>query len=125
MRKPHSDMAAIDDRILEHLQDRGFGGSATVSKSPHIDVTQQYISQRVGTLRDFELIHQVSRGIYQLTHQGRLYLAGAYDVKSSEYVGGIDPDEWQCDNWTEVWELSHRVAELEKRRLEREIGESS
>ena len=125
MRKPHSDMAAIDDRILEHLQDRGFGGSGTLIKSPYIDVGQSYLSSRISVLADFGLVYKLGHGVYQLTHEGRLYLASAYDANSSEHVDGIDPDDWQCDNWTEVWELSLHVAELEKRRLEREISESS
>jgi len=112
-------MARVDDRILEYTLDRGFSGSRLISESPHIDVSQAYISSRLRVLLGFNLIREtVGNGIYKLTHEGRLYLAGAYDVKTGEYVDGVDPDEWECDNWTEVWELTHYVAELEKRRLE-------
>jgi len=109
MRKPSDNMAAIDDRILEHIHDEGFGGSATVSKSPHIDVSQQYISQRVGVLRDLGLIYQVSRGIYQLTEAGRFYLAGAYDVENDEWLVD-DRQKWPCVNWKEVGELADVLA---------------
>jgi hypothetical protein len=113
MRKPSDNMAAIDDRILEHIHDNGFGGSATVSKSPHIGVSQQYISQRISVLRDLDLIYQVSRGIYQLTGEGRLYLAGAYDVARADYLATINPDHWPCADWTEVGELADEIVKYD------------
>ena len=106
-------MARVDDRILEHIHDRGFGGSGTISESPYIDVGQSYLSKRISALVDLELIHKVGHGIYQLTVKGRHYLAGGYDAAAGEYLDEISYSHWPCANWKEVGELADEVAEVE------------
>lgn len=52
--------------------------------SVNTDYSRQYLSTRLGTLRDAKLVDRVDNELYQITDQGRAYLGGELDAETLE-----------------------------------------
>ena len=76
-------MTQADDRILETLED------TDLMLSPHIlalnlDYSKAHVSRRLAKLQDAGLVIRVETGVYEITDQGRAYLAGELDAEDLE-----------------------------------------
>jgi DNA-binding IclR family transcriptional regulator len=75
----------IDDRILEALESSGMILSPAVI-ALNIDKSRGEVNRRLSTLVEYGLVTRVKRGYYEITANGKQYLAG--DLDASE----LDPD---------------------------------
>lgn len=84
MRKGAEWMKPSDDRILELLRERGnltpqavedFGGPSA-----------GYAQDRLPVLSEYGLARRISRGLYQITDEGRAYLDEELDASTLEPV---------------------------------------
>lgn len=84
MRRPRvSWMTQGDDRILETLADSNLILSPAVI-AINVDYTRNYVNKRIAILRDNGLVERVEDGYYQITDNGRQYLAGELDAEALE-----------------------------------------
>ena len=108
MKKSGDWMARIDDRLLEYVLEHGWASSGMIVDHPHIRVSPQYVTTRLGELEDHGLLEHMKNGVYHITREGQWYLAGGYDAEAGEYLDGADPDidlpthahigEWAAEN---------------------------
>jgi DNA-binding IclR family transcriptional regulator len=75
----------IDERILEALESSGMILSPAVI-ALNIDKSRGEVNRRLSTLVEYGLVTRVKRGYYEITANGKQYLAG--DLDASE----LDPD---------------------------------
>lgn len=86
VRQPASWMQLpIDERILEALESSGMILSPAVI-ALNIDKSRGEVNRRLSTLVEYGLVTRVKRGYYEITANGKQYLAG--DLDASE----LDPD---------------------------------
>lgn len=78
MRKRGEWMKPVDDLILELLKDEGQYPPKLIGDK--IDKHPKYVGRRCRTLRDYGLLRNLGRGLYQITEDGELYLEGVLDA---------------------------------------------
>jgi hypothetical protein len=115
MRKQPEWVAKWDDRILEYLYERGPASPGQISDVAHIRTSSSYVSRRLSTLFEHELVARVGNGVYQITDKGKYYLAGGYDPQTDEYLHDIEPDK-QLYNYERVGVLMRELAERDRHR---------
>lgn len=76
-------MTQADDRILETLEDSGLRLSPRILAA-NIDYSRHYIARRLAKLEEEGLVTRVDEGLYEITEQGRAYLAGNLDADDLE-----------------------------------------
>jgi Mn-dependent DtxR family transcriptional regulator len=79
-------MNQIDERILEMLENSGLILTPTVLAA-NLDYERSWVSERLGKLRDAELVERVARGKYRISEKGRRYLTGEIDASELEDSG--------------------------------------
>jgi len=82
MRQPADWMTPMDDRVLEVL-DAGLVLSPTII-AYNIDKSREAVGRRLSELSEAGLVNRIERGRYEITDQGRSYLAGDLDVEEIE-----------------------------------------
>lgn len=92
MRKQATWMAKWDDRLLEYLYENGPSTPGKIADDDYIRVSTSYISQRLSTLQDNQMVTNLGNGVYQITDEGAYYLAGGYDPENGEYLHETDPE---------------------------------
>ena len=78
MRKRADWMKPVDDLILEFLREEGQYPPKIIGES--INRHPHYVGERCRTLRDYGLLRNLGRGLYQITTQGEEYLEGELDA---------------------------------------------
>lgn len=76
-------MTQADDRILETLEDSGLRLSPRILAA-NIDYSRHYIARRLAKLEEEGLVTKIDEGLYEITDQGRDYLAGDLDAEDLE-----------------------------------------
>lgn len=76
-------MTQADDRILETLEDSGLVLSPKIL-AENTDYSRHHVARRLSDLVDGDLVEKVDDGLYQITDQGRAYLAGDLDAEELE-----------------------------------------
>ena len=81
MRQPGEWMQMpTDDRILEVLETGLRFTPAVIAEN--IGKTREQVQRRVSELHDRGLVERPKRGYYEITEEGRAYLAGDLDAES-------------------------------------------
>lgn len=83
MRPRVSWMNQTDDYILELLDESDLILSPSII-AVNLDYTRNWVSKRLAKLRDSGLVERVNEGYYQITENGRDYLAGDLDAEELE-----------------------------------------
>ncbi len=73
----------IDERILEVLDSSGMILSPAVI-AINIDKARSEVNRRLSSLVDYGLVTRVKRGYYEITADGKAYLAGELDASEIE-----------------------------------------
>jgi len=76
-------MTQADDRLLETLEDTDLTLSPRVL-AVNTDYSRHYVARRLSDLVEADLVQKVDDGLYQITDQGRAYLAGDLDAEELE-----------------------------------------
>jgi predicted transcriptional regulator len=77
-------MSRTDDRILEHLTEDGPGTPKEMAVSDRVRFSRQHINARCKTLVKYGLVVHLGNGVYDITGQGKQYLAGELDARDLE-----------------------------------------
>lgn len=83
-RRSGSWMVIWDDRILEVLAGEGPKAPKELSERDYIHSSPSNISRRLSLMSDHNLVDPVGNGVYQITHEGRLYLVGGYNTETDQ-----------------------------------------
>lgn len=78
MRRRAEWMVPADDKLLEYLESKG--PDLPTNMADHIDLTRKYIGQRARILTEHNLLVNRGGGLYDITKEGRAYLAGEPDA---------------------------------------------
>jgi predicted transcriptional regulator len=78
MRKRAEWMKPTDDLILELLEEEGQYNPKIIAEK--IGKHPKYVGERCRKLRDYNLLRNLGRGLYQITDLGEDYLAGDLDA---------------------------------------------
>jgi len=74
-------MQAVDDRILEWLDQGNVASQSTfVDESPY-DYHRNTIGRRLRLMSKIGLVEKVGPGVYQITGKGQEYLIGLVDLR--------------------------------------------
>ena len=84
IRLPPEWMKAIDNRLLEYLDEEGVGSPQKIHEDGRIAFTREYIGRRLRLLSNANLIEKVGRGVYRITPKGREYLSGEADLREED-----------------------------------------
>lgn len=82
MRKRGSWMKPADDIILELLEEEGQYTPIVIAEET--GYSQKHVNRRCRDLQDHGLLRNIRRGLYQITDDGRAYLAGELDANELE-----------------------------------------
>lgn len=83
-RLPAEWMQAVDDRILEWLDEGNVESqSSFVDESPY-DYHRNTVGRRLRLLSKIDLVERVAPGAYAITPKGRSYLSGDADLREEE-----------------------------------------
>jgi hypothetical protein len=74
-------MKQLDERILEHLDSKGWATPETMSGEKGFVASPGHISERCQMLHYIGFIDPMYGDIYELTTDGQLYLSGEIDAK--------------------------------------------
>jgi len=77
-------MSRADDRILEHLAERGPDTPKEMADSGRVRFSRQYINARCKKLVSYGLLVHLGNGVYDITREGEKYLTGELDVRKLE-----------------------------------------
>ncbi|MFW5949318.1 MAG: type IV toxin-antitoxin system AbiEi family antitoxin domain-containing protein [Halolamina sp.] len=81
-------MRPVDERILELMRDEG---NCTPRAVQDFGVTSQsHASDRLSELARYGLVERISRGLYRLTDDGRMFLDETVDASELEPDGDAD-----------------------------------
>lgn len=69
-------MKQEDDRILETVDNNGWGGPSILGEEPDIDISEGHIEERLLFFWYAGLVAPVWEGAYEIISEGRLYLQG-------------------------------------------------
>lgn len=69
-------MSIVDDRVLEFIDDNGYGSPTEMKREGPIRFSRQYVAARCRELADHGLLKPVGNGVYVLTDRGEQYLSG-------------------------------------------------
>ncbi len=75
-------MSRADDRILEHLSERGPDTPKSMADSGRVRFSRQHINQRCKKLVVYGLLIHLGNGVYDITDAGQQYLDGELDVRN-------------------------------------------
>lgn len=89
-RRSGSWMVIWDDRILEVLAREGPKAPKELSERDYIHSSPSNISRRLSLMHDHGLVDPVGNGVYQITHEGRLYLVGGYDTETDQKTREVE-----------------------------------
>jgi hypothetical protein len=73
-------MMQIDERILEYLDDEGWGTPATMKDELGCTVSEKRLKSRCKSLCERELVAPVHGDMYEITRWGQAYLRGNLDA---------------------------------------------
>ncbi len=76
-------MTPMDNRILEVLQSSGLVLSPSII-SYNLDVSREAVNRRLKELTAYGMVEKVDRGKYEISEEGRAYLAGELDADDLE-----------------------------------------
>jgi predicted transcriptional regulator len=79
MRKRGEWMTPMDDLLLETLESSDMVLSPSII-SFNLDLSREAVNRRLQTLADHGLVEKIERGKYEITDEGRGYLAGDFDA---------------------------------------------
>lgn len=74
-------MSRADDRIIEHLAERGPDTPKEMADSGRVRFSRQHINQRCKKLVSSGLLVHLGNGVYDITKQGEQYLNGQLDAR--------------------------------------------
>ena len=77
-------MSRADDRILEHLAERGPDTPKGMADSGRVRFSRQHINQRCKKLVTYGLLVHLGNGVYGITDAGEQYLRGQLDARTLE-----------------------------------------
>lgn len=77
-------MSRADDRILEHLSEKGPDTPKKMANSGRVRFSRQHINQRCKRLVSYGLLVHLGNGVYDITVEGKAYLDGELDVRNLE-----------------------------------------
>lgn len=82
MRQDAEWMYQLDERILEHLDDKTWSSPSLMSQHFRFSTSENRIASRCAVLADADLIAPVQEGssMYEIQTTGRLYLKGEIDA---------------------------------------------
>lgn len=80
-------MTLSDDRILEYLSEVGPRRPGLIADEERFIWSSQTASNRCNKLAEYGLLKNLGNGLYQITDDGRAYLAG--DLDAAE----LDPED--------------------------------
>jgi len=80
MRAPGKWMMQIDERILEYLDEEGWGTPATMQDEFTSTISRQRLRSRCNHLAERELIVPVHGDMYEISRWGQAYLRGDLDA---------------------------------------------
>ena len=75
-------MSRADDRILEHLAEKGPDTPKSIADSGRVRFSRQHINQRCKVLVSYGLLVHLGNGVYDITADGEAYLTGDLDVQT-------------------------------------------
>ena len=81
LRVPAEWMVSADDRILEYLDENGARRPSLITGDDRVQFGRQHASNRLIKLADAGLVVNLGDGLYQITDDGRRYLAGELDAR--------------------------------------------
>ena len=84
VRVPAEWMVYADDRILEYLAEKGPASPTQITDDERIAVSRTHANLRLKKLTDAEMVRLIGNGIYEITEDGRDYLAGEFDAHDLE-----------------------------------------
>jgi len=74
-------MKQLDERILEHLDCKGWATPSIMAKTKGFSASEGHIRERCLMLADIEFISPYASNMYELTTDGILYLHGEIDAR--------------------------------------------
>ncbi|ADD07686.1 homolog to phage PhiH1 repressor protein (plasmid) [Natrialba magadii ATCC 43099] len=77
-------MSRADDRILEHLSERGPDTPKEMADSGRVRFSRQHINQRCKKLVIYGLLVHLGNGVYDISPEGEQYLDGELDARDLE-----------------------------------------
>nr|WP_238392144.1 winged helix-turn-helix domain-containing protein [Halorussus amylolyticus] len=80
-------MNQTDDYILEILDESDLILSPSII-AVNLDYTRNWVSKRLGKLREAGLVERLNEGHYRITEKGREYLAGEIEADELEPSDG-------------------------------------
>lgn len=81
-------MTRADDLIIDYLRDVDLAPPKEIADA--IDYNHKYVGRRCRNLADVGLIHNLGRGLYQITNDGKAYLDGELDARELPTPGGVE-----------------------------------
>ena len=84
-------MKGADDRILEFLHEEGPSTPKSMYDDGRIRFSRGYINTRCRVLSDNGLLVNLGNGVYQITEDGKKYLAGELDTAEMDEDNGEQP----------------------------------
>lgn len=84
IRRPAPWMQAVDDRLLEYLDQEGDGTPSSILEDGDFDYHRKTAGRRLRLLNEIGLVEKIGRGVYRITPKGRAYLAGQEDLRDVE-----------------------------------------
>ncbi|MBP1985959.1 MarR family transcriptional regulator [Halolamina salifodinae] len=78
-----SSFSPVDYEILQFFEEHDILASPKVV-AVNIDYDRQYVSKRLGELRDLDLLRKDESGLYELTDYARSFLDGEVDPEKLE-----------------------------------------
>lgn len=73
-------MSRADDRILEHLSERGPDTPKSMVDSGRVRFSRQHVNERCRRLVEYGLVVDLGNGVYDISTEGQEYLDGGLDV---------------------------------------------
>lgn len=77
-------MQAVDDRLLEYLDQEGDGTPSSILDDGDLDYHRKTAGRRLRLLNEVGMVDRIGRGVYRITPTGRAYLAGQEDLRDVE-----------------------------------------
>lgn len=74
-------MQAIDDRILEYLDEEGTATPKSITENWPFDYHRETVGRRLRLLSKAALLEKVGRGVYRVSNAGIRYLHGEEDLR--------------------------------------------
>ena len=77
-------MTIADERVLEFLAEEGPHSPSRIAEDERVHFTAEYVGRRCRKLAEYGLTRNIGNGVYQITEDGKQYLAGELDASELE-----------------------------------------